>query len=149
VNTLVKSIWAFVIISTLSFSFEIFAKCNFNDMKPNLNEVENDYIYIKSHNIEYKGRKDNQKNIYKVLLTSGKVYKINVFDENQKGSKMIVTLYDQKDKELFSNYLPQTKSYFTSLLYDCKQTGIYYLGFHFQEEVPGCGIASLSFKKKR
>jgi hypothetical protein len=149
VNTLVKFIVAFVIISILNFSFEIFAKCNFNDMKSSLNEMEKDFIYIKSHNIESKGRKDKQKNIFKVLLTSGKVYKINVFDENIKGEKMIVTLYDQKDKELFCNYLPQTKSYFTSLLYDCKQTGIYYLGFHFQEDVPGCGIASLSFKKKR
>jgi hypothetical protein len=124
------------------------AKCNFELMKDKIKEVEEGFIYVKSHNIEYNGRKDNEKNIYKLLLTSGKIYKISVYDENKPGEKMIVTLYDQNDKELFSNYVPQTKSYYSSILYDCKQSGIYYIGFHFQEGVSGCGIASLSFKKK-
>lgn len=148
-KTLFRTLTALTFIMLIGLSFEIIAKCNFDALRLNVSEIEQGFIYVKSHNVEYHGRKDNEKSIYKVLLTSGKVYKINVFDENKKGEKMIVTLYDQKDKELFSNYLPQTKSYFTSLMYDCKQTGVYYIGFHFQEGVSGCGVASLSFKKKR
>jgi len=132
----------------LSFGAYLVAKCNFDAMRSKVHEVEDGFVYIKSHDIEYTGRKDNNKHTYKVLFTSGKIYKIAIHDEN-KAERMIVTLYDQKDKEIFSNYVPATHSYFSSIMYDCKQTGMYYLGFKVQDGASGCGIASLSFKRSR
>ncbi len=104
-----------------------------------------EYIFIKTFDI--KTDPENNKSSASYILSKGSKYKIIICDQDEKGNKMKVKLYDRNHKLISSNYNSDSKKYYTAINYTCNATGVYHIESSFRKGKHGCGNIILGFSK--
>lgn len=76
------------------------------------------YVTIKGYEI-----KDTQE--YTYIFSQQSAYHISIEDLQDKD--VSVNIYDNQRKEVFSNYSATKKKYYKEFIFECPQTGVYYM----------------------
>ena len=77
-----------------------FAQCDNDDFMDECAVLLEDYMYVKSFDINTKSAKSKNAAItqYSYVFSKGTNYVITVCDQNKPGNKMVVSLYDRNKK---------------------------------------------------
>ena len=119
-----------------------YAQCNTDDFLDDCASQLDTYTFIKAFNTALKpGAGSKQEMSY--VFSKGSEYILVSCDQNNKGGKMIVSLFDRTHKLVASTYSAQMKRHFP-----CMATGVYYIEFKFEADKGGCGVGILGFSKK-
>ncbi len=132
-----------IIFMLLAFNYK--AQCNLDALMSKYAPVLEDFMFVKSFNVEVK--KDGEKSNYSYVFSRGAEYKI-VLSEGAGGKKMIINLLDRDKKLIASNYIKASKKNYPSINYICSATGVYYIEAYFDGDKTNCGINILGVKKK-
>lgn len=126
-----------------------FAQCDNDDFMDECAVLLEDYMYVKSFDINTKSAKSKNAAItqYSYVFSKGTNYVITVCDQNKPGNKMVVSLYDRNKKLVATNVDPKTRKQYNKIIYPCQATGVYYLKYTWQANKVGCGVSILGFKK--
>lgn len=81
------------------------------------------------------------------VFSKGSNYKVVICDENIKGNRMKVKLFDRNKKMIATNYMSSSGKYYPALSYTCSATGVYYIEASFKKGKEGCGVVILGFTK--
>lgn len=76
------------------------------------------YVAIKGY--EIKETKE-----YSYIFSQQSAYHISI--EDLKGKDVLVNIYDNQRKEVFSNYDASKQKYYKDFIFSCPQTGMYYV----------------------
>ena len=124
-----------------------YAQCDSDDFLDNCASQLDTYTFIKAFNTALKpGPGSKQEMSY--VFSKGSEYILVSCDQNNKGGKMVVSLFDRTHKLVASTYSAQMKRHFPSLVFPCMATGVYYIEFKFEADKGGCGVGILGFSKK-
>ena len=104
-----------------------------------------DYTFIKTFKVNVDKEGGEEQVSY--VLSKGSTYRIVVCDQELKGNRMKVKLYDRNKKMIASNYLSSSRKYYPVLNYKCTATGVYYVESSFKPGKKGCGVIILGFTK--
>ncbi len=104
-----------------------------------------DYTFIKTFMVDI--NKEGGRKEVSYVFSKGSTYRIVICDEEIKGNRMKVKLYDRNKKLISSNYLSSSRKYFKVLNYECTATGVYYVESSFKTGKKGCGVIILGFTK--
>jgi hypothetical protein len=103
-----------------------------------------EYTFIKSVSID-PGKVEGKAHQYSYLFSKGSTYMILCCDQEIKGSRLIVNLYDANRKLIATNHVK--KKVYESLTFPCNATGIYYIESYYQGSKDACGLNILGFTK--
>ncbi|MDX2302100.1 MAG: hypothetical protein NW226_04835 [Microscillaceae bacterium] len=85
--------------------------------------VEDDhFVTIKGDDI-----RPNEKHVY--MFSNLGYYRIKIKHPHKESNHVVVRILDQNNKEIASNYNPDTKTYNHHFDFKCGRTGMYYLAF--------------------
>jgi len=104
-----------------------------------------EFNFIKSYELENK--KEDAKE-YSYVFSKGSTYRIIICDENEEGSRLIITLFDRNKKKIASNYDAKSKKYFSAIIYHCSATGIYFVKYEYESKKSKCAVNILGFSKQ-
>lgn len=134
-------------LMVLLFPVSVFGQCDTDLFLDRCASNLGTYNYIKSFSITASPRKKAIPE-YSYVFSKGSTYMLIVCDENVKGGRMIVSLYDREHKLIASTYDEKNNKYYTDLLYPCEATGVYYIRATFEGSKGGCGMCILGFNKE-
>lgn len=144
-----KRLKLILLIALLSFSAIGFGQCTSDDFLDKCAASLGTFTFIKSFNVEIDKSKGGEKKVeYSYVFSKGSNYMLIVCDQNIKGKRMIVNLYDRNHKLIVSSYNKQTKKFYPSISYPCAATGVYYMESVFESDEGGCGVNILGFSKQ-
>lgn len=129
------------------FAQNAMAQCDSDDFLDNCAAQLETYTFIKAFNTTLKASAGAKQEM-SYVFSKGSEYIIVACDQNAKGGKLIISLYDRMHKLVASTYSPQMKRHFPSLVFPCQATGVYYIEFKFEGDKGGCGVGILGFDKK-
>ncbi len=138
-----------IFFSFIFFVLTVFvgkAQCDIDALMSKYAPVLDEFVFIKSFNIDVK--KDGDKSTYSYVFSRGNEYRIVLSDQNSTGKKMIINLLDRDKKLIASNFLKSGKKFYPTVNYICSATGVYYIEAYFEGDKQGCGINILGVKKK-
>lgn len=142
-----KKIVIFILLASCSmiiFAFLPSKTCYEELFQKNCDALE-PYTFIKSFPIEI--NKQGQKFEYSYVFSKDSEYRVVIGDTKEVGKRMIVNFYDRNKKFVASNYVKQSKKFYSSINYLCTATGVYYVEASYEGDKPGCGVNILGFKK--
>ena len=128
-------------VNTLNTNAQCVSESFMNSCSAALDE----FNFIKSYELENK--KEDVKE-YSYVFSKGSVYRIIICDENKEGSRLIITLFDRNKKKIASNYDTQSKKYFSTIIYPCSATGIYFVKYEYESKKSKCAVNILGFSKQ-
>ena len=79
------------------------------------------------------------------VLAKDTDYYISTCESGQISDQIVVTIYNSKRKKIKSNSEGGTIA--SSLTFNCKTTGVYYITYTHEESKAFCGLSAVSFKK--
>lgn len=80
------------------------------------------YVTIKGYEIEGKEK-------YPYMFSNLSSYLIEIKNASKPDNQVAIKIFDEKDKEIASNFNPKTQTYVHRLAFKCGKTGFYYLSF--------------------
>ena len=140
-----KIIIGTLLIGLVTSSFVGGPPCGSDEFLDNCAPELGDFTYIKTFDISPKKVGDKVEVSY--VFSKGSKYRVVICDQDEKGNKMKVKLYDRNKKMIASNYASSTKKYYQVLDYTCSATGVYYIKANFSSTKEGCGNVILGFEK--
>lgn len=81
------------------------------------------FVTLKGYEID-----ENEK--YTYMFSNLGFYRIKIRNANRSENQIVIKVLDDKDKEVASNYNPDTKKYVHNFAFRCGKTGLYYLKFN-------------------
>ncbi len=140
---LLKVVVLVVLVSLPKFDF---GQCDGNDFLNKCSSALGSYTFIKAFQIKMEAKADNKlENTY--VFSKGSNYMIIICDENSKGKRMVLNLYDRNHKFITSSYNQETKKHYPNISYPCMATGVYFMETVFENDKGGCGVNILGFSK--
>jgi hypothetical protein len=135
----------FLIIYSVT-SIQVNAQCNPETYSLNgIEKLKEGYIYLKSYNIDgNNGAIDRIE--YTAVFSKDTDYLLNICTESNDVDGIILSIYDSNRKQVASNIV--NNAIHSSINFDCRITGIYYLTFTFQNSRKQCGGCILAFRKQ-
>ncbi|MBI1835908.1 MAG: hypothetical protein HYR91_01445 [Flavobacteriia bacterium] len=104
----------------------------------------NKYKLIKDYRVKLKdGTPENPPTInYMISLKAGLKYKFLPMNIPDNKSKMIMSIYLNKEKTvlLATTFNKLSGKHYPSIDFNCKTTGTFYLFFEFENGMKGCGV---------
>ena len=82
---------------------------------------------------------------YSYVFSKDTQYFLNICTDGGGTDGIVVTMYDSKRQMVSTNYV--NNKYYSSLVYPCNATGIYYITFTFDGSSEYCGGSVLGFKR--
>ena len=110
-----------------------------------------EFIFSKTRFIEINSPADQKNANYSVILSKGTTYVVTVYEpeKNKNQGRLVVSLYDNKDRLIISSYSLASKKYYSKITFTCNATGTYYLTYLFDGDgYKGCGASAFGFKQK-
>jgi hypothetical protein len=104
-----------------------------------------DFNFIKSY--EFENKKKGEKGEYSYLFSKGYTYRIVICDNEVRGSRMVITLYDKNHRVIVSN--KHSNKYYHVITYPCSATGLYYVKYMFEGSRAKCAVNILGFAKQQ
>ncbi|MCP4311690.1 MAG: hypothetical protein GY790_10540 [Bacteroidetes bacterium] len=136
-----------VILGMLMTSFIAYGQCGSDEFLDDCSSTLGSHTFIKAFNVELKPKK--KENVeYSYVFSKGSNYMIIGCDQNLKGNRLIVSLYDRSHKLIASSYDRKTKKHYPDMVYPCSATGVYYIEATLEGSGQGCGVIILGFNKK-
>ena len=135
-----------LVLGMLFASVIAFGQCESDEFMDHCASSLGSNTFIKAFQVKIKPKKE-VKIEYSYVFSKGSSYTIIVCDQNQKGNRMIVNLYDRSHKLIASSYDRRSKKHYPDLVYPCSATGVYYIESTFEGSNPGCGVIILGFEK--
>ena len=131
------------ILFTLSIGLYAQAQCSTSNCPSKLG----DFTYIKTIYVD-QTKNETKPNQISYLFSKGSTYMILSCDQEIKGSRLIVNIYD-KSKNLIATNKVKRKVY-PSIEYPCPATGMYYIESYYEEDSKDpCGVNVIGFKKSQ
>lgn len=132
-----------IIISILSlFSIKFYSQCSTGNCPSKLGE----FTYIKTVYVD-QTKIENKPNQLTYLFSKGSTYMILCCDQEIKGSRLIVNLYDKEKNLIASN--KQKRKVYPSIQYSCSATGMYYIESYYEDSKDPCGVNVIGFIKTK
>ncbi|MCH8316998.1 MAG: hypothetical protein IIA88_00645 [Bacteroidetes bacterium] len=130
-----------------------FSQCRIGDVPGECSSSLGDYKFIKTFEIDkayFKGNNvKNSKKEFSYVFIKGTNYKLTIC--NTKGSdKLVIDIYDSNRKLLVSSYDKKNKKYYSTIGLTSASTGICYLRYTYNTNVPPkyCALSILGVKGK-
>ena len=82
---------------------------------------------------------------YSYVLAKGTQYILNICTEGNDPEGVVITLYDYNSRELVSSKIDG--QYVSTVIFNCKTSGIYYITYNFEKSTEFCGASVLGFKR--
>ncbi len=143
----VRNIKALLLSAFILGSVNVYGQCDSDMLLDQCAHNLGTYNYIKSFSMKASShRKSNHE--YSYVFSKGSNYLIIVCDQNLKGGKMIVNLYDREHNLIGSTFDEKENKYYPELRYSCETTGVYYIKASFEGSKGGCGMCILGFNKE-
>ena len=140
------------IIGVFVIQGSLFAQCDSKKLADAcVKTFPKEFIFSKTRFIEINSSADQKNANYLVILSKGTTYVVTVYepDKNKNQGKLVVSLYDNKDRLIMSSYSLATKKYYNKITFTCNATGTYYLAYLFDGDgFKGCGASAFGFKQK-
>jgi len=128
-------------------SFSVFGQCDSDSMLDECAHNLGTFNYIKSYVIKASSHRKSHPG-YSYVFSKGSTYLLIACEENLKGGRMIINLYDREHNLIASTYNEKENKYFPELRYSCETTGLYYIKATFEGSKGGCGMCILGFDKE-
>ncbi len=134
-----KAIVSVLLLSILSFN--MCGQCSTSNCSSNLG---GDYTYIKTIYVD-QTKLQPAPNQISYLFSKGSTYKILCCDQEIKGSRLVVNVYDRSKNLIATN--KQKKKVYPSIEYPCSATGMYYIESFYEDSKDPCGVNVIGFMK--
>ncbi len=121
-------------------SFLIKAQCPTS----NCNSKLGDFTYIKTIYVD-PTKLETTPNSISYLFSKGSTYMIVCCDQEMKGNRLIVNVYDKSKNLIASN--KQKKKVYPSIQYPCSATSMYYIESYYEGSKDPCGVNIIGFSK--
>ena len=135
-----------VILGMLATSFLASGQCESDEFLDACASSLDSHTFIKAFNVKVKPKKADKVE-YSYVFSKGSSYMIILCDQNKKGNRMIVKLYDRGHRLIASSYDKRTKKHYPDLVYPCSATGVYYIEATMEGSSAQCGVIILGFNK--
>lgn len=121
------------------------AQCNADDLANNcIPALQEGFTFLKTFKID--GQAGAKAKVeYSYVFSKDTQYFLNICNEGSSTDGIVVTMYDSKRQMVSTNYV--NSKYYSSLIYPCNATGIYYITFTFNGSSNYCGGSVLGFKR--
>jgi hypothetical protein len=143
----IRDIKILLISGFLLGSVSVFGQCDADMFLDQCANGLGTYNYIKSFSIKVPLHKRiNPECSY--VFSKGSTYLLIACDQNLKGGKMILSLYDREHNLIASTFNEKDNRYYSDLRYSCETTGVYYITASFKGSKGGCGMCILGFNRE-
>ncbi len=132
----------FIFLGSMSLFAD--AQCNPDALASKCNATLGTYTFLKSYKLDPVKAVNNAIE-YSYVFSKDTEYILMLCEAGQ--NDVVVTLYDQKRKELASNFDKKNNKVLPGMGYKCSATGVYYMTFAIKDAATDCGISVLGFKK--
>jgi len=138
-----KKLFVFVFSVFVLGGFNATAQCNAETLSTLcIPKLASGYNFLKSYKVEKGGKEFVE---YSYVFTKGTQYMINICAPEENANGIIVTLEDSDRNMVASSKV--NDQYITAIAYPCKNTGIYYIRYTFDDTAAACGGSALGFKR--
>lgn len=120
------------------------AQCNSDEIVEScISELDTNFHYLKSYQLE--GRSGDESVVeHSYVLTKNTEYLIKLCTKADSTMDIAINIFDSNRRNVSSSSSDSTMN--SSLKFDCKVTGIYYLQYTFINSEEYCGGSAIGFK---
>ncbi|MEQ8517966.1 MAG: hypothetical protein RLN79_11790 [Cytophagales bacterium] len=120
------------------------AQCNPGELAENcISQLDTNFHFLKSYELDgLNGEKEMIEHSY--VLTRSTDYLINLCSDAETEMDVAIEIFDSNRKSVASSKTDSLLN--SSLEFDCRVTGIYYLQYTFIDSQSHCGASAIGFK---
>ena len=139
-----KTLKYFLLLSVIVFTYcNAFAQCNEGVIQGCLNKLR-DFTFLKEIKVEFTEKKEltsANEETYTYVFSKGNKYKITSCWDKTIDLMMSVKLFDKDGHMMASSFDENTQQYHHVFIFECNNTGVYYLSYYSKKGVSGCGVS--------
>ncbi len=122
------------------------AQCESDEFLDKCASTLDRYTFVKAFNLSSESSRSRTSE-FSYVFSKGSSYLIVICDQEIRGRRMVLNLYDRNHSLIASSYNKKTKKHYPDLLYPCPATGVYHMEAVFEGSGPSCGVVILGFDK--
>lgn len=140
---MLKALFPVLLIAILICPRDVSGQCNSEATDALcIEKISQENIFVKSYKLNHQKRIDKE---YSSVLAKDTEYYLNLCEEGQLSTNVVINVYNTKRKLIASNKTDD--SVLPQLSFRCEKTGIYYFEFKASEGASECGLGALSFRR--
>jgi hypothetical protein len=106
-------------------------------------QIPERFTYLRNYPLDFAGGKNKIQ--YNYIFSKDNKYVIILANDSPKLEGLIITIFDSNHKQLATNFV--NNKYYTTIMYECKATGNYYMTFTNSSQNATCAAAVLAFQR--